>query len=73
MPDLAALYVAINDQWAKLGLLTRCSMDGRFRDACAERAKTDAERAKGLADQKAHEQQILNRLERKMDKALKFN
>ena len=72
MPDVIAFYTAIGEVPAKTALLLRCSLNGNYRAACGDAAKTEQERQQDIAKQKAREEQLGNNGAEKIKKFFKL-
>nr|WP_229258768.1 M48 family metalloprotease [Duganella flavida] len=71
-PDMVGFYFRNGDNLSQLALLAKCATDARFRAACADRGKTDAQRQQEAAQMLARQQQQQNNLEQKIKDKLKL-
>ena len=71
-PDMVGFYFRTGDSLSQLALLAKCTTDARFRAACADRGRTDAERQQAAAQQAARQQQQMNNVEQKIKDKFKL-
>lgn len=71
-PDMVGFYFRNGDNLSQLAMLAKCTTDARFRAACADRGKTDAQRQQDAAQQLARQQQQQNNLEQKIKEKFKL-
>lgn len=71
-PDMVGFYFRNDDKIAQVALSLKCVTDARFRDACNERARTDAQRQQAAAQQAAREQQQADSLQKKINTIFKI-
>ena len=71
-PDMVGFYFRNDDKMSQMALSLKCVTDARFRDACSERARTDAQRQQAAAQQAAREQQQADSLQKKINTIFKI-